>query len=396
MPSSSPEVRDLTLDDLDEAFDVRARSFGFGEEGGGGDPAVFRRRWNAMHEPLTASRRALVVEVDGAVVAYARAFPMRQWWGGTSVSMAGIAGVVVAPEQRGRGVGSLLLRSLLARAVELGDAVSVLYPATVPVYRRLGWELAGSQHAVSLDTALLRRLGGPEVAVRPARPDDAESVVGIAQAVHRGSTASGPLDRGVDEVQGLLADPEMFCYLADDGFVRYGWDGGNLRVHELTAATGLTARALWSVVGSGASVARTVHAYVDPRDPLHLMLGETVRPPVTQNRWMLRVLDLPAAVAGRGFPPAVAGAVALTVDDSLVARSAGSWLLTVRDGTGAVVASTPDADALRLGPGGLAALFAGLPLSTLRMAGLVTGGRPADDALLDAAFAAQPYLLDYF
>jgi hypothetical protein len=30
------------------------------------------------------------------------------------------------------------------------------------------------------------------------------------------------------------------------------------------------------------------------------------------------------------------------------------------------------------------------------MAGLADGGRSGDDALLDAAFAATPYLLEYF
>jgi hypothetical protein len=41
-------------------------------------------------------------------------------------------------------------------------------------------------------------------------------------------------------------------------------------------------------------------------------------------------------------------------------------------------------------------LYAGTPLVTLRQAGLVSGGSPADDAALDAAFAATPYMLDDF
>ncbi len=45
---------------------------------------------------------------------------------------------------------------------------------------------------------------------------------------------------------------------------------------------------------------------------------------------------------------------------------------------------------------GLAALYAGTPLVTLRQAGLAAGGTAADDAALDAAFAATPYMLDSF
>jgi hypothetical protein len=49
-----------------------------------------------------------------------------------------------------------------------------------------------------------------------------------------------------------------------------------------------------------------------------------------------------------------------------------------------------------VGARGLAALYAGTPLVTLRQAGLVSGGSPPDDAALDAAFAATPYMLDDF
>lgn len=389
MPTSSPQVRDLAPDDLEAVLDVRTRAFGAGGDG-------FREPWYAVQRRMIAARRGLVVSDGGRVLAYARALPMHQWWGGRTVPMAGIAGVVVAPEQRGRGLGSMLMRAVLDRSVELGDAVSVLYPATVPVYRRLGWEVAGARHRVSVDTGLLRRLGGPEVAVRPAATDDAEAIVAIARSVHERSRTSGPLLHDLDDVRQDLGDADVFSYLADDGFVMYGWQGSDLRVHELTAASEQTARALWSVVGSGSSVARSVHAYVAPRDALHVLLGEGVRTDVEQIRWMLRVLDLPAAVRGRGFPPAVSGQVGLVVDDPQAPRNTGAWTLRVADGAGEVVPDDGAGDALRLTANGLALLFSGLPTATLRVAGLATAGRPEDDAVLDAAFAADPYLLDYF
>ena len=391
MPPSSPQVRDAAPDDLDAVLDVRTRAFGAAGE-------AFREPWYETQRQMIAARRALVISDGDRVLAYARALPMRQWWGGRTLPMAGIAGVVVAPEQRGRGLGSVLMRAVLDRSVELGDAVSVLYPATVPVYRRLGWEVAGAQHRVSLDTGLLRRLGGPEVAVRPATTDDVDAIVAIARSVHERSRSSGPLVHDVDETREYLGDADVFSYLADDGFVMYGWQGSDLRVHELTAGSEKTARALWSVVGSGSSVARSVHAYVAPRDPLHVLLGEGVRPGVEQTRWMLRVLDLPAAVRGRGFPPAVSGQAGFVVDDPQALRNTGAWTLRLTDGAGEVVAGGDGeaGDALRLTANGLALLFAGLPTATIRVAGLATGGRPEADAVLDAAFAADPYLLDYF
>ena len=37
---------------------------------------------------------------------------MRQWWYGRAVPMAGVAGVKVAPEDRGRGVGRAVMTAL--------------------------------------------------------------------------------------------------------------------------------------------------------------------------------------------------------------------------------------------------------------------------------------------
>ena len=51
---------------------------------------------------------------------------------------------------------------------------------------------------------------------------------------------------------------------------------------------------------------------------------------------------------------------------------------------------------LTVGARGLAALYAGTPVATLRRAGLAAGGDEASDAVLDGAFAARPFMLDHF
>jgi hypothetical protein len=51
----------------------------------------------------------------------------------------------------------------------------------------------------------------------------------------------------------------------------------------------------------------------------------------------------------------------------------------------------------RSGPNGLAALYAGTAVNTLRAAGPARGGSPERDTFLDAAFGGDaPYLLEYF
>ena len=114
--------------------------------------------------------------------------------------------------------------------------------------------------------------------------------------------------------------------------------------------------------------------------------------------WMLRVVDAPAAIAARGFPEAVSLRVPLYITDDARPANSGPWELAVADSRGALTrpGPAPLRGALDLGARGLAALYAGTPLVTLRQAGLARGGTPGADAALDAAFAATPYMLDSF
>jgi hypothetical protein len=118
---------------------------------------------------------------------------------------------------------------------------------------------------------------------------------------------------------------------------------------------------------------------------------------------MLRVIDPASAVSGRGFPAAVHTEVAVELTDANLPGNAGSYTLAVSGGLGSLIrdatgrsASSPTAPPVALGPRGFAALYAGLPMATLRAAGLAAGGDRDTDAALDAIFGAQSYLLDYF
>jgi predicted acetyltransferase len=384
------QVRDLVPDDHDAALDVRTRSFGPLSEGG-------RTWWRERFEHTIAVRRALGVFADGEVVAMARIHAYRQLWGGRALPMAGIAGVVVAPQWRGRGVARTLMTATMHRAIELGDVVSVLFPAVSTPYRRLGWEMAGAATRTTLPAQALRQLGAPAVPLRRATPADTGEIVRLVQREGARTNASGPLELTSDNVHELLTDVDNFCYLAADGFVVYAWDDKDLRVERLVAESPETIRALWALVGSGASIVRNVYTYLPEHDPIHWFLDEKAKIEVEQERWMLRLLDAAAAIAARGYPAGLDVDVRLTLVDPWLASCAGSFQLRVSGGVGELVPTAePGSDAVLLGPNGMAALYAGTPMHTVRGAGLATGGSPDDDALLDAAFASRCYLIDTF
>jgi hypothetical protein len=85
----------------------------------------------------------------------------------------------------------------------------------------------------------------------------------------------------------------------------------------------------------------------------------------------------------------------MRVEDSLPVN-AGAWELTVADGAGKLERAEAAPGALTVGARGLAALYAGTPVPTLRLAGLAADGSPADDEFLAAAFPGPAWMLDDF
>ncbi len=396
-------------DDLDAQFDLTERSFGPSSRVGR------EQRRRAVADPIAAGR-TLGAFHGGRPVGAASFHDMRQWWCGRAVPMAGVAGVKVAPEDRGRGVARQLMTALLDEVAARGYPLSVLYPATTPLYRSLGWELAGVRDIAVIPTRSLRDLVPPDPTVlavgpdvgagsarlRRAAPADAEAVLSVVGRVHQAARDCGPITWDVASVAGRLADPDLYAYLRDDGFLVYRWHNGNdaLFVEGAQAISAPAQRAFWAHVGSHASIADQVFARVGPADVFWRLTGERDADVHHRSMWMLRVVDAPAAIATRGFPAAVSLAVPLAIHDDARPANSGRWSLTVTGGRGLLDPLTPSAvradPPLTLGARGLAALYAGAPVSTLRQAGLAAGGSPADDAALDTVFAGIAYMLDAF
>ncbi|MGN9842842.1 GNAT family N-acetyltransferase [Nonomuraea sp. H19] len=381
------DIRDLTSEDLDAVLDLRKRSFGPLSP----DDA---ERWRKAVTPVLGEGRYLGAFDGSRLTASARLRQFTQWWHGRPQPMAGIAGVTVNPEDRGRGLGTRIMRAVIDRAVELGDAVSVLYPATTPVYRAVGYEHAGCQHNVTLRTEALRQIRpSGQVKLRRMGPDDAAEIVSVLHRVHGSARASGPISWDERTWSVWLDDKDDFLYLADDGFVIYRWRGAEIQVDTLVAGSEETARTLWSLVGTASSIAENVVAPVAPDDPVLWLLRERSKDQVKQVRWMFRVLDVAAAVERRGYPAPVACDAVVTVDDPV--RGAGTWRLEVSGGSGAATPGTAGVPGAVLSVNGFSALYAGIPTATLRLSGLMSGDDRYDEAL-DAVFAAKPYMLDYF
>jgi predicted acetyltransferase len=400
-------------DEPDAQLDLSERAFG------PASAADHDRRVLSLSR-LIAGGRYLGAFAGGRPAGGAALQDMRQWWYGRPVPMAGVSSVKVAPEYRGRGIGRLLMTALLDEIAARGYPLSALFPATMPLYRSLGWELAGARDTAVIPARSLLRLVPPDARAEPDRQDpspapvlrragprDADAVIAVLGRVHQAARDCGPITWDTDSAADWLADPGLYAYLAEDGILAYRWHNGNeeLFVERAEAMSGQTVRALWTQLGSHAPIADRVYAMTGPASAFWWLTQERDADMRHRSRWMLRVVDAPAAIAARGFPAATSVTVPLRIADDARPANSGRWQLSVAGGTGtldplgpgaAAFSAGPAGTAVRLGARGLAALYAGTPLVTLRQAGLAAGGRPDDDAALDAAFAATPYMLDAF
>ncbi|MGZ8571341.1 MAG: GNAT family N-acetyltransferase [Actinomycetota bacterium] len=288
--------------------------------------------------------------VDGRVVATAGEFLFDQWFGGQPVPCSGIWGVATEPEHRGAGLATACVTDLLDGARRRGDPLSALFPAVLEPYRRLGYELAGThnEHRVALDAlpsvtrddlpevALIdldRDLAGIRACYRewvrhhngPVEPRDDDHWVG--RIVHRpwDDTFRAIVVRDGERVTGFVAftrTPEPAAHLD----VAFG-----MACEPLVATDVRALRALIAYLRGHRGVGRWLGWVGPPNDPLSLWVGVQAVELARRYRWMLRLLDVPAAFEGRGYP-AIDASVTFQVDDPLYPDNAGPWRLTVERG----------------------------------------------------------------
>ena len=176
-------------------------------------------------------------------------------------------------------------------------------------------------------------------------------MIAVLGRVHEAAGDCGPLTWDTDSAADWLADPGLYAYLAEDGVLAYRWHGGNegLFVERAEAVSGQTVRALWTQLGSHASIADTVYATTGPASAFWWLTRERDADMRHRSRWMLRVVDAPAAIAARGFPAATSLSVPLRIADDARPANSGRWQLSVAEGAGTLDPLGPGAPAGTVG-----------------------------------------------
>jgi predicted acetyltransferase len=295
-------VRDSREEDGEDVYRIRRIAFGGSREPRAADgvnpywPDGFEGWWG------------LVAELDGRPAGFLRSRDYRQFFGGRPVPMGGLASVAVDPYARGRGVATALLDRALVRLRDAGQCVSALFPSAPPLYRGRGWEQTGVHERMILPLDLLAALPRPTThrTLRPATPADLPALHAAYLAF--ASTVDGMLDRStkahdleeifeLDIVDIVPAGDAVRGYLTAERP-----EGDRLIVYDLVADDVDTAGRLLRHLASWAGALQDVSLRVVDPAVRDLLLSQPVLHDVRNHPWMLRVADLPAAIAARGWP----------------------------------------------------------------------------------------------
>lgn len=331
--------------------------------------------------------------------------PMGQSFGGRVVPTVGIAGVGIDPAHRGQRAASTLMAGSMAELHQQGVALSTLYPATLPLYRGAGYELAGDRWKISLPLGSLG-LRDTEPALRMGGPEDFAAMEECYGRFAR--QRAGSLDR-CQYIWTRLREPKTgsvrHYVVEEDGrmegyvtLMQVDGDSGaffDLSLPDAVANSPGAARRLLAFLSGHASMSGDVTLYGSALHPLVALVPEWRAKVTLDLPWMLRIVHVQAALAARGYPRGLSAELHLDVADEVLAGNAGPQILRIENGVGRV--EPGGHGTLPLHIRGLAALYSGRASpEDLRLAGLAQGSAE-DWAAAAAVFAGPaPVMSDFF
>jgi predicted acetyltransferase len=348
---------------------------------------------------------------SGLVAGVASAYTVRLTVPGGEVGAAAVTGVGTRPDYHRRGILRTLMRRQLDDVRQRGEPVAVLWASEGAIYQRFGYGMAamdGFFEVATTRTAYTRQLP-PEGRVRL-----------IAEAMR--ARTPGAISRSEPWWLSVLADPEYsrrgashkyrVVYEAGgqvEGYAIYrikdDWDHRGpksvLEVKEAVTTTPRALRELWRYLFE-VDLVRTVRVHRAPvPNPLqHILLEPRALGLVVNDGLWVRLVDLPAALAGRRY--GAADSLALEVTDDFCPWDAGRWRIETTGEPWQAVARverTEDEPDLILDTTDLAVIYlGGVRPTELAEAGRIDERTPGALRRADVLFAADrtPWCVSMF
>jgi predicted acetyltransferase len=404
------EIRNLTLDDLEEAVQLDADAFGM----------ALRHDITPILEHAKGrfdSDSYLGVFEDGEMTSMMRTIPVEMYLNGGLIKLGAVSPVANSPLHRRKGHTGAMLRRSLERMREEGLPLSALYTPHPAFYRRYGWEVASEWRSFTFkpkDFSMTAQ-PGQRGRFRFVKLAEWRTLEPIFQTY--ASTANGAFNRPetwwrsyVTEVPWRM-DSDIVVWSndggLDEGYAIYqqpsvqgpNYPVTDVNVRELVSISRDAYLNLIAYFGRH-DIHHEVTLLLSPHDPLPVVFADSEKLKSAQGRAvLLRVVDFEAAMRARS--PAANddnAEVTLRIQDDSAPWNDGVWRIGVAEGK--TWAERADAAAeVTLPARALGPLFNGyVSPEAASMAGLLNA--ESSDALtrLARVFAVRraPYFTDNF
>ncbi len=356
--------------------------------------------------------------VDGKLASSFGNIPFTMRANGKAVKLAGVSIVGTQPEYRRQG----LVRRIHTRAFggmrDAGQSVAALWASQAAIYQRYGYAMGTVCRRYAIDTVDICFYDGDDGSGRVERID-LDSAYDIIKGIYIDFVAerTGYLHRAKalwlqNALEPVAADGPLWvaaCYDADGkarGYVVYTLRAGRVEhrardqelvVRDLAWLDADAYRSLWSFIARHDLVGRVRWNDAPADDPgLELLLEPRLLNASDREGVWYRIVDAPAALAGRGYD--VESTLAIGIEsDPLAPWNDGVWRLET--GTdGAHAQATAAVADIRVSAKALASLWSGCRSATQLAAwGLLEGSRQAL-ACADSLFRTRhaPHCPDHF
>ena len=351
---------------------------------------------------LMETENIRVIRKNKEVIGGLAVIPMAQWWGGKSVTMTGIAGVSIAPEYRGTGAALSLMQHTIKELHAKGVATSVLYPSVQQLYRKLGYEQAGSFYGWEAPVQSIQIREQPI----PVKAVSTDSQIFYELYKKQAKNINGYLNRA-RPIWSRIMNPSrdtFYAYLIGSVEVAQGYiifsqdsskDDAVLQVRDWVVLTNAAAKSFWSFLSNHRSVIDKIRWRSSVIDNLTLELPEQTAKTKYIKRWMLRIINLEKALSTRGYLSGIETELHLEIKDDLIPENNGKFILSIHNGSGNITKGGKGE--LKLDIRGLASLFTGLfSPQQLQLAEKIDGTEQAISTATQIFAGTSPWMMDFF
>lgn len=391
----SCEVRPI-VDEVEQYVSIAAESLLSSE----------RSAWQLYLDRIGIDNMRGVFE-NGQLVGGMGFYRMAHWFGGRELAAAGFSGVAINPAHRGGGTCATMLTSLLNELRGESMPLASLYASTQRLYRGVGFEQAGGQWQYSIPIRSLGCFDRELPATRYESPP-MDQLNQVANA--RARLGNGHLTRTEGLWQRLLRPYDTLATItyvlgepdSPQGFAifkpgtRQGGVPQSLVSTDIAANTPRALRRLATLIHDHRALNDRFSWFGGPDDTLMMVSGEQSVTVDHHIRWMLRIVDLPSALSGRGYSAHASGELHLEIEDDLLKENSGRWTLAI-DGGSARVQSGGEGS-LKMNISALAPLFSSFfSASQLVRLGMITSEAKEQISLADRAFSGpSPWVSELF